>query len=137
MASVEIGKRVLAPFRNKIVSGFVVGYPETDAVPENLREVIDIPDEPPYLTANLWRFICWISDYYLLPSGLVLRTALPPGSNRRSRPWAILTSDGRKRLGERDSESSGPAREDSANRLHAARRVDADFGPKATGRGDQ
>ena len=32
LSSVEIGKRVLAPFRNKIVSGFVVGYPETDAV---------------------------------------------------------------------------------------------------------
>ncbi len=105
MASVEIGKRVLAPFRNKIVSGFVVGYPESDEVPENLREIIDIPDEPPYLTANLWRFICWISDYYLLPSGLALRTALPPGSNRRSRPWAILTSDGRKRLGEQTSGS--------------------------------
>ena len=105
MASVEIGKRVLAPFRNKIVSGFVVGYPEGDELPENIREIIDIPDEPPYLTANLWRFICWISDYYLLPSGLALRTALPPGSNRRSRPWAILTSDGRKRLGEQNSES--------------------------------
>lgn len=103
VASVEIGKRVLAPFRNKILSGFIVGYPETDEVPENLREVIDIPDEPPYLTANLWRFIRWISDYYLLPSGLALRTALPPGSNRRSRPWAILTSDGRKRIVERDS----------------------------------
>ena len=105
MASVEVGKRVLAPFRNKIVSGFVVGYPQSDEVPENLREIIDIPDEPPYLTANLWRFICWISDYYLLPSGLALRTALPPGSNRRSRPWAILTSDGRKRLGEQTSGS--------------------------------
>ena len=105
MASVEIGKRVLAPFRNKIVSGFVVGYPAGDAVPENLREIIDIPDEPPYLTANLWRFICWIADYYLLPSGLALRTALPPGSNRRSKPWAILTSDGRKRIGEQNSGS--------------------------------
>lgn len=105
MASVEIGKRVLAPFRNKIVSGFVVGYPAADTVPENIREIIDIPDEPPYLTANLWRFICWISDYYLLPSGLALRTALPPGSNRRSRPWAILTADGRKRFGEKNPES--------------------------------
>jgi primosomal protein N' (replication factor Y) (superfamily II helicase) len=105
MASVEIGKRVLAPFRNKMVSGFVVGYPAGDAVPEKLREIIDIPDEPPYLTANLWRFICWISDYYLLPSGLALRTALPPGSNRRSKPWAILTSDGRKRLSEQNSGS--------------------------------
>ncbi len=35
---------------------------------------------------------------------LYLRTALPPGSNRRSRPWAILTPDGRKRIWDSESE---------------------------------
>ncbi|MFC1836069.1 primosomal protein N', partial [Thermodesulfobacteriota bacterium] len=29
------------------------------------------------------------------PTGLVLKTALPPGSDRRSRPWVILTPEGR------------------------------------------
>ena len=95
-AAAEIGKRVLVPFRSKIVSGFVVGHPEVDLVPGDLKQIIDIPDELPYLTSALWSFIRWVADYYLLPSGLVLRTALPPGSKRRSRPWAILTPDGRK-----------------------------------------
>ncbi len=103
-AAIEIGRRILVPFRNKIVSGFVVGSPESATALTNIKQIIDIPDEPPYLTQNMWRFICWIAEYYLLPTGLVLRTALPPGSNRRSRPWAILTPDGRKRIWDRESE---------------------------------
>ena len=101
---IEIGRRILVPFRNKIVSGFVVGSPESATALTNIKQIIDIPDEPPYLTQNLWRFICWIAEYYLLPTGLVPRTALPPGSNRRSRPWAILTPDGRKRIWDSESE---------------------------------
>jgi len=89
------GRRALVPFRNKIRAGFIVGYPPTDVQPAGLKEVLDIPEELPYLTENLWRFIQWVANYYLLPVGLVLRTALPPGSKRKSRPCAVLTPEGR------------------------------------------
>jgi primosomal protein N' (replication factor Y) len=92
---VEVGRRVLVPFRNKIRAGFVVGTGGSSSDPDALKEIMDIPEEPPYLTARLWDFIRWVADYYLVPTGLVLRTALPPGSDRRSRPWAILTAKGR------------------------------------------
>lgn len=92
---VDVGRRVLVPFRNKIRAGFVVGTSESSSDSIALKEIMDIPEEPPYLTARLWDFIRWVADYYLLPTGLVLRTALPPGSDRRSRPWAILTAEGR------------------------------------------
>ncbi len=96
---VEIGRRVLAPFRNKIRAGFItgIGSPESDV--GEIREVVDIPDEEPYLTTKLWRFLQWMSSYYLIPTGLVLKTALPPGSDRRSKPWAILTPEGRSWFG--------------------------------------
>lgn len=91
---VQTGRRVLVPFRNKIRAGFVVGM--TDSIPPNqeIKDITDIPDEAPYLSAKLWSFISWVADYYLLPTGLVLKTALPPGSDRKSRPWAILTPEG-------------------------------------------
>jgi primosomal protein N' (replication factor Y) (superfamily II helicase) len=98
---VDIGRRVMVPFRNKIRTGFIVGKldREPDLDPEHVRDVQDIPGEPPYLTHDLWRFILWVADYYLLPNGLVLKTALPPGSDRQSKPWAILTPDGRRWFG--------------------------------------
>jgi primosomal protein N' (replication factor Y) (superfamily II helicase) len=92
---VEPGRRVLVPFRNKIRTGFIVGPAQSDHELTNIRDVEDIPDEPSYLTSDLWRFLRWIADYYLIPTGLVLKTALPPGSDKKSQPWAILTPEGR------------------------------------------
>lgn len=94
----EVGRRVLVPFRNKIRAGFVVGFPDRAYVGQELKEIIDVPDEQPYLTPTLWKFLLWLADYYLLPIGLVLKTALPPGSDKRSQPWAILMPEGRKWL---------------------------------------
>jgi primosomal protein N' (replication factor Y) len=92
---IQLGSRVLVPFRNKIRAGFVVGIGNSECLPDELKDVVDIPEEPPYLTPELWDFIRWVADYYLIPNGLVLRTALPPGSDRRSQPWVILTAEAR------------------------------------------
>jgi primosomal protein N' (replication factor Y) (superfamily II helicase) len=99
---VQPGRRVLVPFRNKIRTGFIVGPAEPDPEITAIRDVEDIPDEPPYLTGDLWEFLRWVADYYLLPTGLVLKTALPPGSDRKSQPWAILTPEGRRWFGDKD-----------------------------------
>ncbi|MBI5249890.1 MAG: primosomal protein N' [Desulfomonile tiedjei] len=95
---VQTGRRVLVPFRNKIRAGFIVG--NTNSIPPNqeIKDVIDIPDEAPYLSPKLWSFISWAADYYMLPAGQVLKTALPPGSDRKSRPWAIITLEGERSL---------------------------------------
>jgi len=94
-AAVHLGRRVVVPFRNKLRTGFIVGPGSAQCPEEDLKSVVEIPDETPYLTPQLWSFIRWIADYYLLPTGLVLKTALPPGSHGKSRPWVILTAEGR------------------------------------------
>lgn len=99
LGQADFGRRVLVPFRSKIRAGFIVGDGRSGFSAENAKEVIDIPVEPPYLTPELWHFIQWVAEYYLLPTGLVLKTALPPGSDRKSKPWAILTPEGRKWFG--------------------------------------
>lgn len=105
---IRFGVRVLVPFRNKIRAGFVVDPCADEPTRTELREIDDVPDEPPYMTPELWRFIRWIADYYLLPTGLVLKTALPPGSDRRSRPWAVLTPAGRADF-EHHTDNAGPS----------------------------
>jgi primosomal protein N' (replication factor Y) (superfamily II helicase) len=105
---VEFGRRVLVPFRNKIRAGFIVAESDPPLEKDQIKEVVDIPEEEPYLTPPLWAFIQWIAQYYLLPTGLVLRTALPPGSDRRSKPWVILTPEGRlclRRMGNEDEQT--------------------------------
>jgi len=99
---VQWGRRALVPFRNKIRAGFIVGLGSSKIPAGELRDVHDIPEEDPYLTQSLWSFIRWVAGYYMLPAGLVLRTALPPGSDRRSKTWAIVTPEGRRRLGGTD-----------------------------------
>lgn len=98
-SSATFGRRALVPFRNKIRAGFIVGFPAEAANDAELKVVEDIPEEPPYLTPELWDFIRWTAAYYLIPTGLVLKTALPPGSDRKSKPWAILTPEGRRWFG--------------------------------------
>ncbi len=102
---VSFGCRVLVPFRNKIRAGFVVGVGTTPSSSKEIKQVVDVPEEPPYLTPGLWEFIRWTANYYLLPVGLVLKTALPPGSDRKSKPWAVLTPDGRRWFGGMGDES--------------------------------
>lgn len=107
VSRVDLGRRVIVPFRNKIRAGFIVGHPSSALDPTKLKAISDIPEEPSYLTTNLWRFICWVARYYLLPKGLVLKTALPPGSKIKSRPWVILTPEGRRWFGGR-GDGQGP-----------------------------
>ncbi len=94
-----MGNRVLVPFGKKIRAGFIIGPARSDLPREQIKDVVDIPDEPPYLTEGLWKFIQWMADYYILPTGLVLKTALPAGSDRKSVPWVMLTAEGRKWFG--------------------------------------
>jgi primosomal protein N' (replication factor Y) len=98
---IAVGRRVLAPFRNTIRAGFIVSIYTSGPLPKSIKEVMDIPDEPPYFNASLWEFLKWAADYYMLPVGLLLKTALPRGADRKSSPWAILMPEGRKCLGER------------------------------------
>ncbi|MEW6349757.1 MAG: primosomal protein N' [Thermodesulfobacteriota bacterium] len=98
-SQIELGRRVLVPFGKKIRAGFLIGLSNGLPATLQIKDVIDIPDEPPYLTEGLWRLIRWMAEYYLLPTGLVLKTALPSGSDRKSQPWALLTPDGRRWFG--------------------------------------
>jgi primosomal protein N' (replication factor Y) len=75
---VDVGCRVVVPFRKREVEGFVVSSreraPEIDIHP--IKEIID---RSPLLRADIFQLCRWISDYYASPFGEVLKAALPPG----------------------------------------------------------
>jgi primosomal protein N' (replication factor Y) len=113
MDRLVLGSRVFAPFRNKIQAGFIVGLGPLDGQPDQLREISLVLDEKPSFNQQLWNLLCWASDYYMVPIGLALKTALPSGSDRKSKPWAILTASGRLHLSQSPAKSLPP----SLNRL--------------------
>src|SRR5262249_12277875 len=75
---IEVGCRVVVPFRKREVDGFVVALhdsaPKVQALP-----VAKIIDETPLLQPEIFELCRWISEYYVSPLGEVLKGALPPG----------------------------------------------------------
>ena len=93
-----IGVRVQVPFGNRSVTGFVVGLP-TKSPAVSLRDIDDIPDPEPVFSARQLPFFRFISTYYFAPLGEVLRTALPAGLFRGTRPVLAIAPKGVKALG--------------------------------------
>jgi len=78
------GCRVLVPFGNRIMTGYIVATiyesPHTNLKP--IKALLDI--EPLWVQSEL-EFFRWIAAYYLHPLGEVIKTALPSGINLQSK----------------------------------------------------
>ncbi|MEO8335260.1 MAG: hypothetical protein ABI664_09815, partial [bacterium] len=74
--SVAAGSRVVVPFRNRNELGIVVG----EASPREgtkIKDVVSAPDDAPVMDLALLALCRWIADYYIVPFGVALRSALP------------------------------------------------------------
>ena len=98
--SLQIGMRVLVPFKGRRVTGFSIDLLDQPpkGVEEKLREVDDLLDEAPLIDPPMLRFYRWISDYYLYPLGEVIKTGLPPGLQLKSELALSLTQSGMESL---------------------------------------
>ncbi len=74
---VEPGSRVVVPVRGRRVVGVVTGVDPALDPSRQYRAVLEAPDEQPSLTPALLKTCQWISSYYAVAPGLVLRAALP------------------------------------------------------------
>jgi primosomal protein N' (replication factor Y) len=75
-ARAGVGSRVVVPVRGRRTIGLVVAVaePNADVVP---KEILAAPDAAPVVSAHLLQLARWMSDYYVAPLGMVLRTMLP------------------------------------------------------------
>ena len=83
---VRVGSRVVVPFRNRREMGICVGEADGGAPARKTKAVLEAPDAEPAIDERMIALCRWIAEYYVVPLGLVLRTALPAALTGASRP---------------------------------------------------
>ncbi len=91
------GKRVLVPFKNRRLTGYILGPADHDAGKE-IKMILDVLDDAPLFDAGMIPFFEWIAAYYMHPLGEVIRTALPGGINISDVSVYALSEEGRAAL---------------------------------------
>ncbi len=81
---IKKGQRVLVPLGKRQVYGLIESFSEKPAL-KNMREIINITDTEPILTTDVFELTKWIASYYLTPWGMVVKTALPPGTFNKNK----------------------------------------------------
>jgi len=76
-AEIPVGTRVRVSFRNRRLTGWVVGNSASVDDPSRIKPIDAVLDDAPTIRPALLQLCAFISDYYLAPLGLVLRAALP------------------------------------------------------------
>jgi len=76
-STVKEGLCVEASFRNKMEFGFIVSISNKTTFKNKIKSIDKIADNHLQLSEELWKTINWISEYYICPIGIVLKTAVP------------------------------------------------------------
>ena len=94
------GCRVIVPFRNSELVGFVLGEATnlSDAVVGRLRPIVKAVDTVPIFSPLLLELAHWLADYYMHPIGEVLRCMLPASLEKSTGASFSLTAAGREAL---------------------------------------
>jgi len=78
-SALQPGKRVLVPFRSRILTGFI--FKIKDEAPEKeiqIKPILSVLDEEPLLSPSFFQFIWALSQITFGPPGEFLKAALPP-----------------------------------------------------------
>ena len=84
----DVGTRVLVPFRNRKEIGIVVGE---GSLREGItpKPVSAVPDDAPVLDAAMLSLCRWIAQYYVVPLGVAIRCALPAALSGADAPVPV------------------------------------------------
>jgi primosomal protein N' (replication factor Y) (superfamily II helicase) len=101
--NVKIGARLLVPFGNRQLTGYVVELhqnlsEEIEFEPESIKDALELIDETPLVTDEILKLTQWTADYYSAAWGEVLKASLPAGVNATVEQIAQITSNGRDEL---------------------------------------
>jgi primosomal protein N' (replication factor Y) len=94
---VMAGKRVLVPFGQRRVTGYILATSQTSGSAE-IKHILDVLDEHPLFGPAMISFFQWISDYYKHPIGDVIKNALPGGLNVYDYASLTITPQGKQVL---------------------------------------
>jgi len=79
------GMRAVVPFRSRREIGIIVDRAEAPSGVAAKR-VHSLPDREPVLSASMLALCHWIADYYVVPLGVAIRTALPAALTSKTTP---------------------------------------------------
>lgn len=88
-----VGSRVVVPFRNKYLTGFVINILDDINTEYEIKPIFDVLDIQPVLSDKQLSFFRFIADYYITPLGLVLDYANIPGTDIKSEDIIIPNHD--------------------------------------------
>ncbi|MBI5233433.1 MAG: primosomal protein N' [Deltaproteobacteria bacterium] len=94
---VSFGKRVLVPFGQRTVTGYVVGI-KTDSPLDSTKDILDVLDDHPLFDEQRFKFLKWMSSYYFSSLGEVLSLTHPRFLNIKSQKTLCLTDEGKRFL---------------------------------------
>ena len=77
--------RAVVPFRNRREIGVIVGAPEA-AAGVTPKPVYALPDTEPVLSLDMLALCRWMSEYYIVPLGIAIRTTLPAALSSHGAP---------------------------------------------------
>ena len=89
---IAVGKRVLAPFGRRSLTGTVVGI-RRSSDRQDTKEIIRVLDREPLFREEDLRFYRWAAEYYFTPLGRALGEILPGGIDVESLLWAVKLGD--------------------------------------------
>lgn len=92
---IQPGHRVLVPFGNRSVTGYVVEFCD-QCTADSPKPILQILDDQPAFDSDRLALFHFVSDYYLCPLGEVIKTGLPAGINIESKIFWTITDDGEK-----------------------------------------
>jgi len=91
------GMRVLVPFRNRRVTGYIISGQE-ECRGFKAKKIFDILDDHPLFPESELSFFKWIAGYYIHPLGEVIKAALPSGLDRHDISCVFITQKGKECL---------------------------------------
>jgi primosomal protein N' (replication factor Y) len=96
----RVGSRVVVRLGNKPMTGYIVALltklrEGTSLIESELKEVEELLDVEPSLTAEVVELTRWVAEYYAAPLGEVMRAALPAGINTSIMQVVSITEKGR------------------------------------------
>jgi primosomal protein N' (replication factor Y) len=104
---IDLAYRVLVPFGNRLVTGYVIDIKKKPETSSKLKEIKELLDDQPLFPESMIKLFKWISNYYIYPLGEVIQCALPGGLNISQKTYLKLTEKGLKKVvDERDSNDS-------------------------------
>jgi primosomal protein N' (replication factor Y) len=95
---VEIGSLVLVPFTNRLMLGFVVGFPARPDV-TRVKGIARVLDEPPLFDFDAQRLCRWIAAHYASSLSSAFRLVMPPGRSRKVKQFVSMAMDREEALG--------------------------------------